>query len=79
MSRFDEGFGAVIGCWLSPWIISMIINAFTFPYMINFWLIYFHKEPVVTWWEGILLGMVPIIGQFSIIGAVVTWISSLFM
>jgi len=65
----------VLGAILS----SMIINAFTFPYAINYWLVYLHKEPVIQWWQGVLVGLVPGIGQISIPFAVITWLLSLFL
>lgn len=59
--------------------ISAAIGAFTWPYTINSWLIFFGKSPVVTWWQGALLGFVPWLGQASIPAAVITWILMLFL
>ena len=60
-------------------ILSAAINGFTFPYTINTWLVYFHKAPVIQWWQGVLIGFVPTLGQLTIVLAVVTWIIMLFL
>lgn len=80
-SRINNDGSELMGCITVIIIasISAAINAVTFPYMINFWLEYAHKEPVVAWWHGILIGFVPGLGQLSIPGAVLTWIISLFL
>ena len=70
---------AQFGCLMILIIVSAIINGVAFPYTINSWLIYFGKEPVVLWWQGVLLGLVPGIGHLSIIFAVITWILMLFL
>lgn len=59
--------------------LGFAVGAVTFPYMINTWLVYFGKEAVVVWWQGGLLGFVPVIGQIGIPGAVITWIIMLFL
>lgn len=56
------------------WIISGLIGAFLWPYIINAWLKYVDKPPSVQWWQGVLIGMVPFVGPLSIPTAVVTWI-----
>lgn len=70
---------AQFGCLMILIIVSAIINGVTFPYTLNSWLIYFGKEPIIVWWQGILLGLVPGIGQLSITLAVITWILMLFL
>ncbi len=60
-------------------IVSGIIGAFCFPYALNTWLGYFNKPETVLWWQGMLLGFVPIIGQLSIFAASLTWIIMLFL
>ncbi len=68
---------------LSPLTLILLvysaINAFVWPYAINSWLVYCEKEPLIVWWQGILLGFVPGFGQLGIPGAVVTWIIMLFV
>ena len=63
----------LFNCFSILWAIGPIINAFTFPYMINTWLVILHREPVVVWWQGALIGIIPGIGHLSILGAVITW------
>lgn len=59
--------------------IGAVIGAFTWPYTINTWLVYIGKEPQIVWWQGMLMGFVPYLGQVSIPAAVVTWILMLFL
>lgn len=77
----DSVIATGIGCGfiIVGMIISAIINSFTFPYAINEWLVFFGKEATVTWWQGMLIGFVPYLGQFGIFLAVVTWILMLFV
>ena len=75
----NDAATAQFGCLIIILIVSAIINALTFPYTINSWLIYFGKEPIIVWWQGILLGLVPGISQLSITLAVLTWIMMLFL
>lgn len=77
----NEDVSGLIGCGMLIIIIiiSMIINSFTFPYAINTWLTYMGKEASVVWWQGILIGLVPGIGQLGIAIAVFTWILMLFL
>jgi hypothetical protein len=56
-----------------------IIGAFTWPYSINTFLVMADKEPVVVWWHGFLLGLCPVVGEFTIPAAVVTWVVTLFV
>jgi len=59
--------------------ISGIIGAFCWPYALNTWLAFLDKTIVVLWWQGLLLGCVPIVGQWAIPAAVTTWILMLFL
>lgn len=59
--------------------LGFIIGAWLWTYTINTWLIYFHKAPVLQWWQGGLIGFVPWVGHASIPAAVVTWILMLFI
>lgn len=60
-------------------LIGALIGAICWPYSINSWLVFFGKEPVIVWWQGVLLGFVPGVGQASIVVAVITWILMLFI
>jgi hypothetical protein len=58
---------------------SIIVGAILWPWTINAWLEVAGKEPVVVWWQGIILGFVPGIGQLVFILAPITWIVLLFL
>ena len=58
-------------------LLSAAVGAFCWTYSINQWLQVFGKEPIIEWWQGMLIGFVPYIGQFSVPVAVLTWIASL--
>lgn len=60
-------------------LLSGIVNAFAVPYAINSWLLYFGKSAVVTWWHGFLVGIIPVIGEMTVIIAVLTWVIMLFL
>ena len=59
--------------------ISGLIGGFAWPYTLNTWLLFLGKTPLVTFWNGVILGFVPFIGQASIPAVVVTWILMLFL
>lgn len=73
----------VFGCAGSFFIIALgvsaLIGIFTWPYTINTWLLFAHKDPAIVWWQGLLLGFVPGLGQLSLPLAVLTWIAMLFL
>ncbi len=60
-------------------IISAIIGGFAWTYSLNTWLGFFDKEQSIVFWQGMLLGCCPMIGQLSIVVAVITWILFLFI
>jgi hypothetical protein len=59
--------------------IFMLVGACCWTYSLNTWLVFFGKQPVILWWHGALLGIVPFVGQASIPVAVVTWILMIFL
>ena len=59
--------------------ISILVGTFLWPYTINSWMEHVGKEGTVVWWQGALLGLVPILGPLSIPAAVVTWILLLIL
>jgi hypothetical protein len=59
--------------------IGAAIGALCWPYSINSWLNYFGKPSMIVWWQGALLGFVPVLGQASIPIAVITWILMMFL
>ena len=60
-------------------LLSMLISAFTFPYVLNTWLEFFGKDPVVLWWHGALFGVFAKYAACMIPGAMGTWIIMLFL
>ena len=58
---------------------SIIAGAFLWTYTINSWIEFAGKEPSVVWWQGALLGMVPLLGPFSIPAAAITWVLLLIL
>jgi hypothetical protein len=70
------GCGGTISVGL---LISAIIGAFCWPYAINTWLMFVDKDPVVLWWHGALIGLVPAFGQLSLPVTIITWIAMLFL
>ena len=61
------------------WAVSGLLGAFLWPYTINSWLRVAGKRPKVERWQGFLLGLIPIVGQFTIVAALVTWVAMLFL
>jgi hypothetical protein len=59
--------------------VCALIGALLWPYTINSWLVFAHREPVVAWYHGALLGFCPVIGQLTIPAAVATWILMLIL
>lgn len=60
-------------------IACFAIGALLWPYTINTWLIYADKQPVLEWWMGGLMGLVPGLGQSCILAAFITFIIMLFI
>jgi hypothetical protein len=47
-------------------VIGAVIGAILWPWTINKWLVFAHKAPAVTWWQGALIGFVPYVGNLAI-------------
>lgn len=60
-------------------LLSMFISAFTFPYVLNTWLEFFGKDPMVLWWHGAILGIFAKYAACMIPAAMGTWIIMLFL
>ena len=56
-----------------------VLGAVAWPYVINTWLVFFHREAVIVWWQGVILGLVPGPGQMMLPLAVITWVLMLFL
>lgn len=69
----------MVGEILTILLLSAMIGALVWPYVINSWLEFFGKVAVVVWWQGILIGFCPYIGQLGIPAAVITFILMLFI
>jgi len=55
------------------------IGAFAWPYTLNSWLAFAGKPETVVWWQGFLLGMVPVVGYWSVAAAILTSIMMLVL
>lgn len=56
-----------------------ILSGFCWPYVINEWLEVAGKEPIIVFWQGALIGYVPILGQLGLPAVVATWIALMFL
>lgn len=72
-------FGSCLSGIVTIVTIGMIIGAICWPYTINTWLEYAHKEPTIVWWQGMLIGIVPGIGHAGLPLAVITWVAMMFL
>jgi len=70
------GFGIVFAVVS---IVCFALGAVLWPYTINSWLVYADKQPVIEWWMGGLMGLVPGLGQSCIPAAFITFILMLFL
>lgn len=59
--------------------VAFAIGALLWPYTINTWLIYSGRPPIIEWWMGGLMGLLPGIGQSCIPAALITFIAMLFI
>lgn len=75
MNLFKLGLGWAVFVLL----VSALIGGLTWTYSLNTWLVFFGKEPIIVFWQGALLGLAPVIGQSSVIVAIITWILFLFL
>lgn len=81
---FSRRLSARVGCgvfasFLILCLIAGIIGMFCWPYAINSWLVFAGKPPNIQWYQGFLLGIIPIFGKFSLVFAVLTWIILMFL
>lgn len=70
------GFGTLFFILVT---IAFAIGALLWPYTINTWLVYSGRPPVIEWWMGGLMGLVPGLGQSCIPATFVTFILMLFL
>ncbi len=71
--------GAVFIFWIFMLVLSVILGAWLWPYTLNTWLEFFGKAPVVVWWHGVILSLIPFTAPATIPAAVITWILMLFL
>ena len=60
-------------------LVSAVIGGFAWTYSLNTRLVYFGKEPIIVFWQGMLIGIAPFLGQSSVVVAIITWILFLFL
>lgn len=63
------------------WGLSGVVGIFTWPYILNTLLVLSGKTAEVVWWQGFLIGLVPIIGKMriSVPLAIIVWVIMLFV
>lgn len=71
--------GSIAMMWMLIAAVIFVFGALLWPYTINTWLIYVDKPPVIEWWMGGLMGLVPGLGQSCIPAAFLTFIIMLFI
>lgn len=71
--------GSIIFVILMIIVLSILFGGFCWTYSINTLLQWSGKAPTIVFWQGALLGLVPGLGQFSVVVASVIWIISLFI
>ena len=72
-------FGVSFGCLGIILLLNCIIGAVLWPYTINSCLVFMDKGAQIVWWHGALFAWLPIIGQFTIPAAFVTFVLMLFL
>ena len=60
-------------------IVCAVFGALLWPYTINTWLVFFGKQASLVWWQGMLMGFCPGLGQVTIPAAIITWLLMLFI
>ena len=61
------------------WLLSGAIGSFLWPYSINTWLMWADKAQACTAWDGFFIGLIPILGSWSILASLGTWIATWFI
>lgn len=64
---------------LIAWILGGLLGGLLWKYSLNSWLIYTSRIPSVTFWNGILLGLIPGLGYLCVPLAGATYIFMLFL
>lgn len=60
-------------------VAALVAGGFCWEYTIESWLRYAGKDYDLALWQGMLISIVPGLGQLAIPAAVVTWIALLFV
>ena len=76
MGKYFGAAGLAVVIFL---VFGAIPGAFLWPYTLNTWLHFLNKPESVVWWHGVIIGFIPVLGQFTIPAAIVTWILMLFI
>jgi len=77
--------GSETGYTLVELVIVLLIvafmfgNVFAWDYSVSFWLIYAEKPDNFNCWHGVLVSLIPGLGQLGLAAAGVTYIASFFV
>lgn len=64
----------IAAVWFLALLFWVLVNALCWPYTINSWLEYLGRDAAVVWWQGALIGFVPVVNKFAIGAAILTFI-----
>lgn len=64
---------------LIPAIIGFAVGAICWTGLLNELLMISHRPPIVQWWQGGLIGMIPMMGWIGLFGYVGSWMIKLFV
>lgn len=73
-----QGLGSLI-LIIGILVALAVLSGLCWSYSLGSWLTYFHKENHIHFWQCMLLGFVPFLGQASIPFAVITWVLMMFI
>jgi len=59
--------------------INSMVGAVCWPYVVNTWLTYCHKDSQIFWYHGILMSFVPGLGQLALPLTIATWLLMIFL
>lgn len=64
---------------LIPYLLAALVSAFTLPYVVNYWSVYFDNPVTMLWWQGVLLSLIPGVGYLGVIATIITFVVSMLL